>query len=125
MSAFRIKLDENIGTSPQALLRQEGYDVEGVYDEELSGVSDSTLWTQVTEENRFLITLDLDFADVRRFPPGTHPGILLLRPQSSSRTAVTNVLERVLEEYNLEGLSGCLAIADERHTRLRRPNPPS
>jgi hypothetical protein len=29
-----------------------------------------------------LFTLDLEFADLRKFPPGTHPGILLFRPHS-------------------------------------------
>ena len=47
--------------------------------ESQSGATDDLLWCRVYEEGRFLVTLDTDFADVRRFAPGTHPGILLLR----------------------------------------------
>jgi predicted nuclease of predicted toxin-antitoxin system len=123
MTAFRIKLDENLGQSHAALLRGAGYEVNCVTDEGLSGTADADLWPFVCREGRFLITLDLDFSDVRQFVPGSHPGILLLRPNSHSRDAASAVLTRVLSEIPLQTLAGCLAIADERRTRIRRPAP--
>ncbi len=36
-------------------------------------------------DGRFLITQDLDFSDARRFAPGTHYGILLMRLRSPGR----------------------------------------
>ncbi|WP_293019884.1 MULTISPECIES: DUF5615 family PIN-like protein [unclassified Moorena] len=92
-----------------------------VTDQGLSGADDEIVWQRVCNEGRFFITLDLDFSDVRRFPPGTHPGILLLRPSRRSRQAVLNLLSRVLNEQPLESLQGCLVVADEMHTRIRRP----
>ena len=123
MTAFRIKLDENLGQSHAALLRDAGYDADRVTDEGLSGTADADLWPVVCREGRFVITLDLDFPDVRQFVPGSHPGILLLRPASQSRDAALEVLTRVLREIPLPALTGCLAIADERRTRIRRPIP--
>lgn len=121
MSAFRVKVDENLGQSHVALLEEAGYGADSVFDEGLSGTSDTALWEKVVGEDRLFVTLDLDFSDVRRFPPGNHPGILLLRPRTGSRDAVASVLERVLLEYDLEDLRGCLVVADEMHTRIRRP----
>jgi predicted nuclease of predicted toxin-antitoxin system len=103
------------------LLRNSAYEADRVYDEGLSGWKDSAVWKRVCDEGRFFITLDLDFADVRRYKPGSHPGILLLRARSRSRVAVFQVLQRVLNEGRLDSLSGCLAVADEVHTRIRRP----
>ena len=123
MTAFRIKLDENLGQSHAALLRDAGYDVDRVTDEGLSGTADVELWPIVCREGRFFITLDLDFSDVRLFVSGSHPGILLLRPATQSRDAALAVLIRVLNELSLPSLTGCLAIADERRTRIRRPIP--
>jgi hypothetical protein len=74
MSAFLVKLDENLGRSHLELLRGHGYDADTVHAERLSGAPDATLWSRVVAEGRFLVTLDLDFSDVRRFQPGTHPG---------------------------------------------------
>ena len=116
-----LKLDENLGRSHAELLRHAGHQADRVYDESLSGATDSAVWERACAEGRFFITLDLDIADVRRYPPGSHAGILLLRARSRSRPAVLQVLQRVLSEQQLVDLSGCLAVADETHTRIRRP----
>jgi hypothetical protein len=64
----------------------------------------------------------LEFSDVRHFSPGTHPSILLLRPRSRSRQAVLDLLSRIISKYPFESLQGCLVVADENQTRIRRPN---
>lgn len=119
--SFRIKLDENLARAHQAFLTAQGYDVEHVYDEQLSGASDREVWLHAQAEQRFFITLDLDFSDVRLYAPGTHSGILLLRPPTNSRESVMRILEKVCAEYHLSMFSGCLVVADERRTRVRRP----
>jgi predicted nuclease of predicted toxin-antitoxin system len=121
MTPFLVKLDEHLGKAHLQLLRESGYDVDTVLGERLSGSSDEFLWSRVVADGRLLITLDLDFSDVRRFQPGTHPGILLIRAHSTSSSAVLRVLRRALAERPLEDLRGCLAVADERITRVRWP----
>jgi predicted nuclease of predicted toxin-antitoxin system len=121
MTPFLVKLDEHLGTATLQLLRESSYDVDTVLGERLSGSTDELLWSRVVADGRLLITLDLDFSDVRRFRPGTHPGILLIRARSTSSSAVLRVLRRVLAERSLEDLRGCLAVADERSTRVRWP----
>jgi predicted nuclease of predicted toxin-antitoxin system len=120
--SFAVKLDGNLGRSQVALLQRAGYKADRVYDEAMSGAEDSVVWERVCAEGRFLITLDLDFSDVRRYPPGTHPGILLIRPRNRSTTAVARVLARVIAEQPLETLQGCLSVADDSFTRVRRPS---
>jgi len=111
-----LKLDENLGRSHVQLLRNAGYEADRVHDEGMSGWTDPRIWARVCDEGRFFITLDLDFADIRAFKPGSHPGILLLRTQSRSSAGVLHVLKRVLDERRLDSLLGCLAVADEIHT---------
>jgi predicted nuclease of predicted toxin-antitoxin system len=108
MSAISVKSDENLGRSHVEILRQAGYFAERVHEEGLSGVDDTKLWKHVCDKGHFFITLDLDFSDVRRFPPGSHPGLLLLRPRNRSRDAALVILRRVLKERPLETLTGCL-----------------
>jgi predicted nuclease of predicted toxin-antitoxin system len=116
-----VKLDENLSNSHVIFLQEVGYECDRVTDEGLSGEDDQVIWQQVCQEGRFLITLDLDFSDIRLFPPGSHPGILLLRPQKLSRQSVLELLAKIISEHPLETLKGCLVVADEQKTRIRRP----
>lgn len=116
-----VKLDENLGRSAVELLRDAGYVVDRVHDQGLSGAPDEVVWQRVCAEHRFFITLDLDFSDVRRFPPGSHPGLLLIRPGRRGRRDAMEILKRVLAEQSLDDLRGCLVVADARYTRFRRP----
>ncbi len=66
---MKFKLDENFGTRTQHILQSEGHDVETVIEEGIAGCSDAILFKKCCAENRCLITMDLDFSDVTRFPP--------------------------------------------------------
>jgi predicted nuclease of predicted toxin-antitoxin system len=121
MTPLQVKLDENLGRAHVHLVQEAGYAADRVYDQGLSGTADDLLWQHLCDEDRFFVTLDLDFSDIRRFPPGTHPGILLLRPANRGRRAVAEILARVLQEHSLASLRGCLTVASEMHTRIRRP----
>jgi predicted nuclease of predicted toxin-antitoxin system len=124
MNGFLVKLDENLARAHAEFLNVSGCSAERVTDEGLSGAEDSTVWQRALAEGRFFVTLDLDFSDVRRFPPGTHPGLLLLRAGNRSRDAILAILQRVVAEHPLNTLQGCFAVADAHHTRIRRPSPP-
>src|SRR5438128_7423745 len=107
MSALRVKLDENLAQAHVDFLNGAGYAAERVTDEGLSGADDPVVWQRAVSEGRLFITLDLDFADIRRFPPGSHPGIVLLRPRSRSRDAVLEILRPLVQEQPLDTLTCC------------------
>lgn len=68
---MRFKLDENMPAEAADLLGNSGHDVHSVYDEGLGGADDQAIAQAVRQEWRILITLDLDFADIRLYPPGS------------------------------------------------------
>jgi|YNPBryunderm2012_1023409.scaffolds.fasta_scaffold18297_3 predicted nuclease of predicted toxin-antitoxin system len=118
---MKVKLDENIPAGLVDVLNQYGHDTVTVPQEQLAGQPDKLIWEVAQREKRFLVTLDLDFADGRQFPPGTHEGILVLRPSRQGRKAIRALLQAVLAQQPLESFRGCLVVADERNIRLRRP----
>jgi predicted nuclease of predicted toxin-antitoxin system len=75
----KIKLDENLPAGLAATLGSLGHDVETVPMEGLGGKQDEIIWATAQAEARFLITQDLDFSDIRKYQPGLHHGILLVR----------------------------------------------
>lgn len=73
---MKIKLDENLPASLAAVLSNLSHDVHTIAQEGLSGSSDRDVWDATQRDERFLITQDLDFSDLRRFIPGNtsrHP----------------------------------------------------
>ncbi len=66
---MRTKLDENIHPDVAELLKGDGHDALTVWDQSLRGSADTTIASVVQTENRALITLDLDFSDIRTYRP--------------------------------------------------------
>lgn len=116
---MKIKLDENMPHALADLLRAAKHDVETVHEENLSGEEDSIILKKATEENRILITFDLDFGDIRSFPLGTHAGIVVFRIQDQRWSVLKKPAERLIASGRLQHLSHGLAIVDEKRMRMR------
>jgi len=69
---------------------------------------------------QFLVTADKGFGDIRVYPPETHGGVLLLRPDEDGIRPVLDLLDRVLSAYRIEMLVGLLTVATPRSIRIRR-----
>ncbi len=119
--SVRIKLDENLPSELAELLQQSGHDVHGVAEEGLTGRPDADVWTAAQAEFRFLITQDLDFSDMRRYEPGTHAGIMLVRLHDPSRRRLTVRVEEVIRAYDAGDWAGCLVVVADHKIRVRRP----
>ncbi|MBA3314893.1 MAG: DUF5615 family PIN-like protein [Planctomycetota bacterium] len=116
---MRFKLDENIHPAAADLLKRHGHDAMTVYEQGLRGQDDEKVAEVCRVEKRALITLDLDFSDVRAYPPGDFAGIIVMRLSDQSRHAVLSGLERILPAFAAEPLIGNLWIVDEHQVRIR------
>lgn len=119
---MNIKLDENLPLRLAAVLAALGHDVDTVPQEGLSGQNDESVWEAAQKAGRFLITQDLDFSDIRRFLPGTHHGILLLRLRDPGLNALLAKTESLFRTEHVESWEGCVVIATERKLRVRCPD---
>jgi predicted nuclease of predicted toxin-antitoxin system len=79
---MKIKMDENLGNRGKDIFKKNGFNVQTVYAEGLCSVSDTTLIKICKEENRVLISLDLDFANPLVFKPSLYSGIAVIRLSS-------------------------------------------
>lgn len=66
---MRFKVDENLPIEVAELLRQSVYDATTVLEQGHGSSADTRLATLCQQEGRVLLTLDMDFADIRAYPP--------------------------------------------------------
>jgi len=117
----KIKLDENLPDRLVAVLTGLGHNVDTVRTEQLTGRADPDVWSAAQAARCFLITQDLDFSDVRRYTPGTHAGLLLVRLTRPGRNALFERVSTVFQTEKIEDWTGCLVVATEQKIRIRRP----
>ena len=76
---MRVKLDENLPIQLKRLFTDSGHDAVTVLDEGMGGATDPDVASVCLAEERVLLTQDMDFADIRMYPPGKSPGIIVFR----------------------------------------------
>lgn len=119
---MKIKLDENLPVRLVTLLTDLGHQVDTVADEGLTGRPDADVWERVKQEDRFFITQDLDFSDIRTFEPGTHPGILLLRLREPGANALFKHVSDAFLNHDPETWSEYFIVLTEQKMRINRPH---
>ncbi len=105
---LRFKIDENLPTEAAALIQAAGHECHTVFDEGLAGTPDPVLSERCRAEGRVLLTLDLDFADIRSYPPDRFAGIVVFRPFEPDRECVLRLLSRVLPLLARDSPDGAL-----------------
>jgi predicted nuclease of predicted toxin-antitoxin system len=115
----KVKLDENMPADLATRLRAAGHDVMDVAGEGLGGEDDLPVLQAATKEGRILLTFDLDFADIRHYPPGSHAGIVVFRLQDQRWRSLQGPVDRLLAGNILDGLGKGLAIVDETRVRYK------
>ena len=118
---MKIKLDENISRHLKSLLKQEGHEAITAAEQGFLGKTDTEIGAAVKVEGMLLFTLDLEFADLRKYPPGSHPGIILFRPLSMGPLSVNRFIIEFVTGTDLSSLAGCIAVVDPKRVRIRRP----
>ncbi len=116
---MRFKIDENLHEDVAKLLAASGHDCHTVHEEGLRGAADDELANRCRTEGRALVTLDLDFADIRTYPPASQPGLIVLRVTMQSRPHILTVMSQVVALLATEPISQRLWIVSEAGVRIR------
>jgi predicted nuclease of predicted toxin-antitoxin system len=115
-----VKVDEDLPRRIADLLVARGHDATTVAEQGWQGTPDNVLWSRIQNERRWLITADKGFADLRRHPPGSHAGVILLRSQEQGRRAYSELAATALDQLELNELAGAVVVVTDRGLRIRR-----
>ena len=116
---MRFKVDENLPVEVAQLLRQVGHGAITVAEQGFAGRSDEHIASICQGEERALITLDTDFADIRTYPPEQYSGLVVLRLKQQDKPYVLRIIDLLMHALAAQPLDGRLWIVEERRIRIR------
>jgi predicted nuclease of predicted toxin-antitoxin system len=119
----KIKLDENFPYPAVEIFSKHGIDAPSVHHQNMDGSMDDHIYDVCIKEGRILITLDLDFANIIRYPSAPTPGIVLVRSgMKINLKKIAFICERLAHIVVSNDTQGKLFIAEDTRIRIRRPD---
>lgn len=115
---MKLKLDENLAERHRARLELAGHDVRTVGQQGMRGVGDTDLFEVCNDEQRVLVTLDMDFSNVLAFPPGGTPGVIVLRGRDALLRTIDILIESLSQALENDEPTGTLWIIEPGRLRI-------
>lgn len=103
------------------LLQKSGYDIIKASSVGLQKASDEEITIFCKKENRIILTLDNDFVSIYKFPPGTHPGIVVFRITPFIPSILLNILNALIERKIFNYFRNALVIVKMYRIMIIRP----
>ena len=101
------------------LLQQAGYDALTVKQQGLGGEADATVLEICQQEQRILVSLDLDFSDIHTYPPQNFAGIIVMRTARQDKPYLLAILSSLISLLARETVKGKLWIVEDNRIRIR------
>jgi predicted nuclease of predicted toxin-antitoxin system len=115
----RLLADVNIGPRTVERLRSLGHDVVRVGEVLMPTASDREIIEYARDEDRAVLTQDLDLTTIVALSGGNRPSVITLRLPSARIESVNAILEAVLPALEEDVTQGIVATIEEGRIRRR------
>lgn len=117
---MRFLADMGISISVVKWLRETGHDAVHLTDENLQRMPDSEVFRKAYNENRIVLTFDLDFGEILALSEGRNVSVILFRLHNARAMHVISRTKRVLEDASEALSEGSIIVVEEGRHRIRR-----
>lgn len=119
MPTFAI--DEDMPRSTGRILKESGYEVKDIRDYGLREADDDAIYQFAQSNQAVLITADLGFSNILRFPVGSHFGIVIARfPNEMPTSEINRQLVARFADLTEADFKGSLVIIEPGKVRIRK-----
>ena len=117
---MRFLADMGISPATVISLREQGHDASHLRDEGLERLADSAIVEKAMEENRILLTSDLDFGYLMAVSGERLPSVVLFRLSDMRPKNVLAHLERMINREADRLSAGAIVVVTDSRIRVRR-----
>lgn len=111
--------DMGISNSVVNFLRQSGHEIVHVREVGMKRALDVEIVTKAKNENRIVLTCDLDFGDILAAAGDDKPSVIIFRLEDETPAHMNIRLSQVLKESSNALLEGAIVIVEESRHRVR------
>ena len=115
---MKFKLDENLSPTLVAGFITAGHEAHSILGQALGGTTDPRVIETCRVEGRALVTMDVGFANIQRYPPRQYAGIMVLRLGTQAHQPIATALAAAIDLLRHEALSGRLWIVEVGRIRI-------
>ena len=101
-------------------LREAGYEAIHLREEGLQRLPDPEIVEKAKQEERIILTFDLDFGDLLAASSEPLPSVIIFRLQNTLSSFVSERLLEVLSECSDDLETGAIVMVEDSRYRLRR-----
>lgn len=118
---LRFVIDEDMPRSTAAVLKTRNYNVLDIRDYGLRGKSDEEIFKFAQQEKAVILTGDLGFGNLLKFPVGSHLGIVIAHfPNEIPTSELNNQIIKAFDDLTEMDFKGNLIIIEPGKLRIRR-----
>ena len=115
---MKFLLDMPVSPMLLSVLEKHGHEGVHAYFIQQGRASDQELLEIASQEQRIVITADLDFPRLFALSMASGPGLILFRGGNYSDREMCKLLERVLNHVPIRQLASSCCVVDKRRIRL-------
>jgi predicted nuclease of predicted toxin-antitoxin system len=116
---LKFLLDENLSSLFIEKIKKKYPGSADIFDIGYDGKDDPDIYEFLKQQKYILITFDLDFSDIRKFPPEFVEGIIVLRFKNKKIQDIITATLNDLEELKKVNFKNSLAIFQNSGVRIR------
>ncbi len=116
---MKFLADMGISQTTVEWLNKQGFDAVHVRDKGMHKSSDTEIVKKAIEEERIVLTCDLDFGDIVSASTKKYPSVIILRLENETPSNVNRRLKQVFEESSDVLLKGAIISVEETRHRVR------
>jgi predicted nuclease of predicted toxin-antitoxin system len=118
---IKFVIDEDLPRSLTKILKIKGYEALDIRDHGLRSKSDEEIFEFACKESAVIVTGDMGFGNLLRFPTGSHFGIFIIHfPNEVSTPELNTQIIKALNALIEEDFRGNLIILEPGRVRIRR-----
>jgi len=117
---LQVLVDEDLPRSTAALLQSLSIDARDVRDVGLKGASEEQIFEYAQKEGRIIITRDIEFGNILKYPPSSHYGVIVVRlPNTYVRDQILGVIRKFFVEVAKKELVRHIVVLEIDKYRIR------